>query len=669
MFLTRKIGSFLRGKATRGQVFVAALLAGILGFVPGFFLPNDLGGGFLQAPGLILSIFFLVLVLNANLGVFGLVTLVAKLTSLVAMPASFAIGRALIDGPLQPLFRTVVNAPVTAWFGLDHYATTGGLVLGMFFGTATGMLFVRALMSFRRRMADLEANSAAYQKNSGKTWVRFVAWVLFGSGKSKKLTWAELADAERGGRAFRLVGVVLVIGIAGGLYVFQTKYSTPLLTESLRSSLTAANGATVDVAKVELDLAGGALRVTDLAIADSKKLDTDLFAAAQLEAKLDTTELLRKRIVIDTLFASNARSGGGRATPGTLTPAAAEPLPPPDATQKTIDDYLKDVEVWRQRLQQVRDIVGKIGGSSDPAPTTPEEQRQQIEKQVEQQIDQYGLAKAVAVHLHDELPLIEIKNIEIKGIDSLQLGKKIDLQVTNFSSNAHLLPNPPTIRLAAADQSMLFQFSGPSKDSKGAAIELALKNLAVDTLMAQFKTGDGAPVRGGTIDLSTKGFLQTHTDKESTFEMPLQVTLKDTTLAIPGTTPTKVDSLVLPIGLRGFVTRPQVGLDDKVLADALMQAGKKELANFVTSKAGQLLGNVPGAAGIIDPNKTPEQMVDDAKKAAEDAAKKAADDAKKAAEDAAKKAAEEAAKKAAAEAAKKGLGDGLKGLLPGGKKN
>ena len=43
----------------------------------------------------------------------------------------------------------------------------------------TEPFFVRALMSFRRRMADLEANSAAYQNNSGKKWVRFVAWVLW----------------------------------------------------------------------------------------------------------------------------------------------------------------------------------------------------------------------------------------------------------------------------------------------------------------------------------------------------------------------------------------------------------------------------------------------------------------------------------------------------------
>ena len=44
MFLSRSIGSVLRGKATKPQVFLAALLAGMLGFVPGFFLPGEVIG-------------------------------------------------------------------------------------------------------------------------------------------------------------------------------------------------------------------------------------------------------------------------------------------------------------------------------------------------------------------------------------------------------------------------------------------------------------------------------------------------------------------------------------------------------------------------------------------------------------------------------------------------
>src|SRR5262245_41809731 len=158
MVLTRKIGSFLRGKATRGQVFTAALLAGLLGFIPGFILPGKLGVGFMQAPGLILSLFFLVLVLNANLGVFGLVTIVAKLVSYAALPLAVAIGDLLLSA-MPGLVRLLANGKVTAWFGLEHPAARGGLVLGLLFGSAAGLLFVQALTRFRRHMAGLEQHS------------------------------------------------------------------------------------------------------------------------------------------------------------------------------------------------------------------------------------------------------------------------------------------------------------------------------------------------------------------------------------------------------------------------------------------------------------------------------------------------------------------------------
>jgi hypothetical protein len=175
----------------------------------------------------------------------------------------------------------------------------------------------------------------------------------------------------------------------------------------------------------------------------------------------------------------------------------------------------------------------------------------------------------------------------------------------------------------------------------------------VDAVFAQFKLGGAPPVHGGTIDLGAKGSLMTHDDQETTCELPLAVTLRNATFAFAGAKETKVDQLLLPIAISGPVTRPSVGVQDKALADALVAAGKTELAGFVNAQAGKLLGGpvlggaAPGLEGVIDPHKSVGEQVDATKKQAEDAAKKAA-------ADAAKKAAEEAAK-------------GLKGLFPGKK--
>ena len=646
MVLTRKIGSFLRGKATRGQVFAAALLAGLLGFVPGFFLRGDLGGGFMQAPGLILSLFFLVLVLNANLGVFGLVTLLAKLVSYLTLPVAYWIGEVLLDGPTQGLFKPLVNGPVTAWFGLHYYATAGGLVLGALFGAGAGVLLVQALTRFRQRMAGLEQHSDRYQAASQKKSLRFLTWLLFGKGKGGKVSWQELAEGQQRALPVRLWGVVSVVVIAGGLFVFQRFFSTPLLTSGVQSGLLAVNGATVDLKSAELDLAGGSLRFTDLALADASALDKNLFAASALEARIDTGALLRRRFVIDRLLASNAATGQRRGTPGQLVQKPPPP-PPPPAGQKTIDDYLKDVELWRARLQQARDWIAKLTGSGQTAPArrTPAEVKQQRETDLRT----LGYAHVAADQLLEDLPAVLIRAIDIEGIASAELGEPVDLHVTNFSTNAWLLGEPPRITLKTKSDRLALQLTGPSKERPGAGIELGIKSIPVDAVFAQFKLAGAPPLRGGAIDLQTTGSLLTRADQETTCELPLQVTLRDTTFALAGHKETKVERLLLPVAVSGPVTRPAIALQDKALADALVAAGKQELAGFVSSQAGKLLGGVPGAGDVLDPNKSPQQVLDDAAKKAEEAAKKAA-------ADAAAKAAEEAARK------------GLRGLLPGGKK-
>lgn len=650
MLLSRKIGAFLRGRASPPQVFLAALLAGLLGFVPGFFLPGNLGGGFAQAPGLILALLFLVLVLNANLGVFALVTLLAKLLSLALLPWSFSIGRALLDGPLQPLFRTLVNAPVFAWFGLDYYATTGGLVLGLVFGTLTGWLLVRALALFRRQMAGLEAGSERYQKWSQRSWVRLLTWLFFGAGKGKKVTWQELADSQRKGLPVRVFGVVLVAGMGVLLWLGAGLFASPALTSNLQQTLTVLNGATVDLERVELSLTGGRLSIEGLAIADSSRLDTDLFRASHLEAVIDTGAILRRRFVIDQLRAADASAGLPRQRPGTkLERPAPAPPPPAEPDAKTIDDYLKDVELWRARLEQAREWIEVIAGSEEPAPETPEQRDQRVSTERQQ----IGAAMVVAKDLRDREPAVVIRRIDIEGIACGFLpGETLDLRARSLSTTPARLAEAPELSLATRSDRLSLALQGPRQGHRGVGLDLALRQLPVDDVFGQFRLAGKAPVRGGTIDLVTKGGLHVPRGGEAMLDLPLQATLVGTTFALPGAKETQVERLLLPIGVRGALLRPTVQLDDQTLTKALLDAGKQELAGFVQQQAGKLLGGVPGAAQLLEPGKTPEQILDSAKQQAEAEARRQADEAKQKAEEAAKKAA----------------GDALRGILPGGRR-
>ena len=58
---------------------------------------------------------------------------------------------------------------------------------------------------------------------------------------------------------------------------------------------------------------------------------------------------------------SQASTGAKRETPGKLSGSAPEPEDTP-AEVKTIDDYLKVAEEWRERLAQVRRWLEEMGG-------------------------------------------------------------------------------------------------------------------------------------------------------------------------------------------------------------------------------------------------------------------------------------------------------------------
>jgi len=671
MWILRKIGSVLRGRVTPLQLMLATTLGGILGFVPGFFLPGDLGGGFLQAPGLIVLLLCCVLVLNANLGVFGLVTLGCKALSVVMLPVSYALGTWLLDGPLQGLFRALINGKVTAWCGFQYYATAGGLVFGLVFGLGSGLLCNRTIGAIRTKMASVEESSELYQKYAQKKWVRFCTWLLLGKGKGKK-DWKDLSEQGKVGMPVRIWGVATAVVLVGSLWVFQQWFSTPILTSNTRGALEWMNGATVDLAAAKLDFGEGTLRFSGLAIADSKALDTDLFAADELTATLDTGELLRKRFVIDELRSTSARSGSPRSKKGVILPGKPPPPepPPPPANTKTIEDYLADFQVWKQRLEQAREWIDVIAGGDEkpPAEQTPEQRKEDRAEQARV----HGIASVVATHLIEAGPRVLIRKIDIEGIGYTLNGKpdKLDLRARNLSDIPSLVPDALSLSLKSTD-SMMLALSGKSKANPALGFECEFRQLAVDSVFKNLRTGGSPPLRGGTLDLRCKGSLSSGKGG-MTVDLPLQVAFKDTTFALAGAKETKVASLLLPIGLRGPVTSPSVALDDKVLQDALLAAGQKELANFVQGQAGKLLGNLnsslPAAAqGVIDPSKSPEQIAADAKKKAEDEAKKLEDEAKKKA-DAEKKRLEDEAAKKAAEEAKKVLPGGLKGLVPGGKK-
>ena len=109
----------------------------------------------------------------------------AKILALLLTPVSFAVGRFLLDGPIEGLFRAIINAPVLAYFGFDYYVVAGGQLIGLVVGVLAGFGVAKLLTGFRAQMSRMERGSERYQNWSSKKSVKVMTFIFVGGTKTK----------------------------------------------------------------------------------------------------------------------------------------------------------------------------------------------------------------------------------------------------------------------------------------------------------------------------------------------------------------------------------------------------------------------------------------------------------------------------------------------------
>lgn len=569
--ITRKIGKLLRGKSTPGQIMLAAMLGSLIGFIPGFW----------QGPGLTVALLLVLIIFKANLGFAAIAGVLAKLVSLPLLPVSFAVGRGLLDGPAQPLFKWMINTPALALFGFEHYATTGGLITGAALGILIGLLTVGIVRAFRRRMATLEEGSERYKAYVSKWWVKLLTFIFIGGGRGKR-SYRELLES-RMKNPIRPIGVVLAVLLVGLLFLVNLFFAEPLVTAALQRGLERANGATVDLDSADLDLRAGRLFVSGLAMADPNALDTDILRAASLEADVSTSNLLRKRFAMDRVVISDASSGATRRTPGGLIGRRPRPAPEPKVPdEKTIDDYIKQAETWKERLAQAQRWLERISGPEQP---TGEDAERRRRERIERQKRDIGMARIKASHLIEGVPTVVIYELIIDGVTIAGVKDEVfDLRGDRLSTQPWMMDEPATIAIASRSGriDLDLDLGGRDEQTGGAPrLALSIKELSGDAVGNALAVGGEAPLRGGTVDLDLSGLLA-----PSNIDLALRSIVRNGTLSLPGAGAREVSEFTLPIGLRGPLSAPVVRLDDDALAQALIDAGASALASKVREKAG-----------------------------------------------------------------------------------
>lgn len=576
--LTRKLGSLLRGKATPFQIIAACVFGALLGFAPA---P-------LKAPALYVLLIAGLLVVNANLGLALLVLAGTKLLSFVATPLSFQLGRLLLDGPTSGIAKSIVNAPILAWCGFDYYTVAGGQLIGLIVGALLGVLIASAVARFRKRMIASRDNPGRIAQLASKPGAKFLVWLFFG-GTGKK-SWEEKLE-KRVGNPVRIWGAALMVVGLVGVYLAQQALAGPVARRALKVSLEEANGATVDVGGAELDLGEGRFAVSGLALADPNALASDLFRADRIEADVDEADLLRRRVHVARVVVSDAWSGAPRETPGEIVTKPSEPEPEPESSPDTGDYTLEDVvaeyETWKERLGQVREWLDRMSGAP-----SKEEGDESFAERLERQARELGFGSVRAGHLVDEAPTFRLSELLVESFETTYVPERVfDLKMTELSSQPGLVDAPPTVELASRDGAIRFEadLAPVSRQGGDGALRFAWTGLSVDAAMQQLKLGDSPPLSGGTLDLALDGAWDG--GRIGYVDLPLRATLRNTTLSVSGVDPTPLDELVLPIQLKGPIDAPKIHFDSSMLKDALVAAGKQELANKVNDLVGEELGD------------------------------------------------------------------------------
>ncbi|MDQ8180832.1 hypothetical protein [Pelagicoccus sp. SDUM812005] len=578
MIVTRKIGSLIRGKTTPFQIYAACLLGALIGFIPGF----------AQAPALMAFWILLLLVLNANLFLAGIVLLLSKLVLLVAMPAIFAVGRFLLEGPTQGLFKALINAPVTAYSGLDYYVVAGGQLVALVLGLVLAFFLKRSITNYRKKMMAMSEDSARLKKYNEKTWVKVLKFLFLGKGRGKK-SYEELL-AVKLGNPIRIWGLAIVVVLGVLLGLGFSKLSAPLLTSLAKSNLETANGATVDLEGVDLSLKEGKLEVLGLAMADAQNLDTNIFSSKRIVADVNTTDLLRKRFSIDNLVIEKAASGDARATPG-------EQIGPKPKTDKKLelpefddlDSVLENADEWKERLAQAKRWLEQMTAGGEEA-----KEALSWKEELNSRIRALGHANVKADFLTEGSPTLWIRRIEAKGINTPYFeGATLDLNGADLSTHPALAAAAPTVSLVANNDKFDARLSLAGASGTGTNdLKMQLKQVAVDPLAAKIKSDGNPPLSGGTMDIDLSGIIGT-TDND----LVAQVTFAGSTARIAGN-PVSLDGVTLPLQIRGPLDRPGIKLESKALEKIAGAALKKKAVDEVSKKLG-LEGDESDAAGKL----------------------------------------------------------------------
>lgn len=597
----RKTLAVFRGQVSPGFIFFSVLLGFWFGLTPGW-------------SGLHTVFVMLVLVLNINLGLFLLSAGLGKTLCFAAAPVLFHVG-AWVHDYLPGLLRLLASVPVVGITDFNRYSVAGALVLGPVIGGIAGLLLARSVISFRRMLLKFEEGSEQFKKWYSNRGVRILDRLLIGKRTRDAKT---LFTAKT--KIIRKAGVILAL-----LVLVVSAFTTMLLRDKavkdyVITKMTQANGAEVNLDKLELYPLTGAVSASGLQLTDPEKRQKNHVSAGKVAADVSVYNLLLGKLVMEDVRVSDVKFDESRAMPGKVVETDARRRPPifdpcdfklETADISKLETYLKDAKAVKAWLQKVRKWL----------PKGKEKESEARLKQVPQEYLHYLTAQAAT----PQSPRILAKRVLL---DKVQIPSRFfgnsKVSLENISDAARTAGLPVTVAVESYDTSaslsITFDYTSPDK---GPLVSGTFGGLDVSEIQHSLSSNTGLVFEKGvasgqfegmvtsesvdvTVDIAIRGI-----EAKAQGDGILRLGLKTTSEALD-----VLEDLHTTIRVVGPVNEPRLVFDvqalQEELKEALVKAGKGRLAEEIDKQIEKQLGKslgdiVPDEVG--DVLKKPEDLI------------------------------------------------------------
>ena len=583
MILPRPIRKFIavfRGGISPLLIILSVTLGLCFGLIPGF-------------GGIHVLIILLFLAINIHLGLFLTSAAVGKMLCLAAAPLMFHLGNA-VHTYIPGLLTFLAKIPIIGLTDFSRYSIAGAIIIGPVVGMTLGLGLSRTVIAFRKAWLKLEENSEAFKKWSSKRWVRVLDRVLIGkrAGDVRKVL-------EGKSPIVRKTGVVLAALLCLIAAVTASLLKDEKLNSYATTMLTQANGAEVNVDKLDLSLLTGKLAAAGIEVTDPEKPHQNQVAVGGIAADADIYNMLCGNLVMESVRLSNVQFDQPRQSPGkVLTAQTRSPEPVTDKTENKTNNNagINKLEAYFKNAKQVKEWLRKISKYL-PRPRRKTETDAEI---VPQRYLEYLTAKARTA----PAPRLIARRIVLDEVElaQMQFGKSRIL-VTNASDNPYAAALPVEIEITSLQNTQSVNMTCHF-ESKSDIPEITgtFNGFDLQRLQSQMSDSNKLVLRSGTASGTFSGKVT-----NESVDLKINVKIENLQAGTRGKRLLGIDAKSVArvfdalktfeteMRLAGPTNQPRLSFDTNAITEqfkkALAEAGKEKLKQEIDNRLQKKLGD------------------------------------------------------------------------------